>query len=192
MGDPVREHVHAERAGPGGLDQDRQLCLDHLIVFSEVNLRLVPPRGFVFRRSQRSLDNPRWFIGILPLAGRLYHFQHIFSQEESHHKAGFFRTTPSMKPSMTTESFGSPTSGRVRGNHAAGSLTVVGGAKRERKLMTAFGSSASWTMISAISTWSKERCKPSTTLSARRLSPMSQIQRSEPGRLERRFSAFLA
>jgi hypothetical protein len=43
------------------------------------------PRGFVFRRSQRSLDNPRWFIGILPLAGRLYHFQHIFLQEESHH-----------------------------------------------------------------------------------------------------------
>jgi transposase InsO family protein len=53
------------------------------------------------------------------------------------------------------------------------------------KLTMAFGSSPSWIMISAISTWSRERCNPSTTLSARRLSLMSQIQRSEPGVPER-------
>jgi transposase len=36
-----------------------------------------------------------------------------------------------------------------------------------RKSMTAFGSSASCTMISAISTWSREPCRPSTIRSAR-------------------------
>jgi hypothetical protein len=66
--------------------------------------------------------------------------------------------------------------------------TVLAGQKlASRKSTTAFGSSASCTMISDTSTWSKKPCNPSTTRSARACHPCLRYRMLPmcPGRTKR-------